>query len=71
MDNQDKPWVSSILGAKEMYDEIVLHHTAKIIHTAVEKGFSDEAIAEFLDISVEGVQETHNLSRQILGQGGF
>lgn len=64
---EKKAWNAGVRFALEMHNDTVLHTTARIIHRAVEKGFSDEEIATFLDTSVEDIQEIHNRSCEILG----
>lgn len=68
---EKKAWNAGIRFALEMHNDTVLHTTARIIHRAGQKGFSDEEIANFLDISVEDVQEVHSVSREMLGVDGW
>lgn len=68
---EKKAWNAGVRFALEMHNDTVLHTTARIIHRAVEKGFSDEEIANFLDTSVEDIQEVHTLSREKLGIHGW
>lgn len=68
---EKKAWNAGVRFALEMHNDTVLHATARIIHKALEKGFSDEEIANFLDTSVEDIQEIRNRSCEMLGTNGW
>lgn len=68
MEKKNKPWNKGIEFAVEMHEEIIMHHTINLIARAVDKGMSDEEIANFLDIPVEEIEEKYNWYRKIMWQ---
>lgn len=66
MSEKKTPWNEGVEFASEMHEEIIMHHTINLIAVAIDKGFTDEEIANFLDISVEEIEEKFNWYRRFM-----